>query len=259
MRRLTVRECKKLLDGASPDSLASLIALHAPDPRAGVRHAVNRARKRLDRHSALLSRWAELIAEENRLAETGAVAVGLDEVGRGALAGPVSVAAVVLRADRPLLGLDDSKRLTPAMRSEMASSIRSSCVCVAVVHTEAPVIDRLGMSEALRRGMAQAIGGLTVRPTMALVDGHPVGLSHIEERSFVGGDSRIACIAAASVVAKVERDALMCELDSRYPGYGFEINKGYGTPDHLAAISRLGTCSLHRRSFSGCEDAPRLF
>jgi len=182
---------------------------------------------------------------------------GVDEVGRGALAGPVTAAAVLLQRGADIPGLADSKTMTPRQRARVDAAIRESAAAVAVAHVPPDVIDALGIAEATRRAMLEALAALTVRPHAVVVDGLPVDLG-VESHAVVRGDSLIAAVAAASVVAKVSRDALMARLDLEFPGYGFAAHKGYGTPDHLAAIERLGPCEVHRRSFAPCSQS-RLF
>ncbi len=189
--------------------------------------------------------------------DPGCLVAGVDEVGRGALAGPVTAAAVLLDAGADIPGLADSKTLTPRQRARVDSVIRASAAAVAVAHVPPGVIDALGIAEATRRAMLEAVAALAVRPHAVVVDGLPVDLG-VESHAVVRGDSLVAAVAAASIVAKVARDGLMAELDHEFPGYGFATHKGYGTPDHLAAIERLGPCEIHRRSFAPCSQR-RLF
>ncbi|MBC7266363.1 MAG: ribonuclease HII [Coriobacteriia bacterium] len=182
---------------------------------------------------------------------------GIDEVGRGALAGPVTAAAVVLPHGVEIPGLADSKTIPPKRREQVAAAIRTVAVAISIAHVEPATIDSLGIAEATRQAMLRALAGLRPAPDIALVDGLPVDLS-IESRALVKGDSLVAVIAAASVVAKVERDRLMANLDEAHPGYGFAVHKGYGTPEHLDALERLGPCVAHRLSFAPCSQR-RLF
>lgn len=174
---------------------------------------------------------------------------GVDEAGRGPLAGPVVAAAVILPPDAVLPGLDDSKRLTPARREALAPLIRETAVawCVAVV--DVAEIDRLNIAQAAFEAMRQAVRGLAVPPEHLLVDGFPLPGAPCPQEGIVAGDRLSHSIAAASVLAKVERDRLMDDLAERYPGYGFEVHKGYPTPAHREALRRLGPSPVHRRSF----------
>lgn len=259
MHPRSVSECRELLHGASADDLPALIATFSADERAGVRTACEAARRRLARIHAEDERLRSLGALERTLRERGyRIVAGIDEVGRGALAGPLSVAAVVLPPDARIDGLDDSKRLSPERRETVAASVREQAVCWQVAHVTAAEIDALGMTRALRTAMTRALEILDPAADHVVVDGLAIGLG-LPETAVVGGDRKVAAIAAASVLAKVTRDSLMREFDVTYPGYGFAANKGYGTEDHVSAIARLGLTAIHRRSFAPCGDTPRLF
>lgn len=208
---------------------------------------------------AELSRLESLAALEDELRTRGCGAIaGLDEVGRGALAGPLTAAAVVLPPDVRIPGLDDSKRLTPERREQLAVVVRERAVAWAVGHVEPTVIDSAGMTWSVREAMRLAIEGLACRPDHVVVDGLGVGLG-LPETAVVGGDGKVAAIAAASIVAKVTRDGIMTELASRHPEYLFHENKGYATREHLDAISAHGLTPLHRRSFAPCGGTIPLF
>ena len=176
---------------------------------------------------------------------------GVDEAGRGPLAGPVAVAAVILDPSRPILGLGDSKALSEAKREALEPLIRERALAWHVELVSAAEIDRLNILRATLEGMARAVHALRPGADHALVDGNrlPPGLPCTAE-ALVKGDAREPAIMAASILAKVARDRLMCELDGRHPGYGFAIHKGYPTPAHLESLRRLGPCEQHRRSFA---------
>jgi ribonuclease HII len=179
------------------------------------------------------------------------VVAGVDEVGRGPLAGPVVAAVVALPAECLLEGADDSKRLTAARREEMAAVIVRSAVCVAVGAASAREIDRLNIRRATALAMQRAVVRLPVRPHHLLVDGLPVPeLGAETHTAVVGGDRLVHCISCASIVAKVVRDRLMARLAARYPQYRWERNKGYATPEHLEALVRFGPTPHHRLSFA---------
>jgi len=180
----------------------------------------------------------------------GAGVCGVDEVGRGPLAGPVVAAAVVLEPGARLVGLDDSKRLTAAAREVMAERVRAGSRSLAIAVVSARRIDAINIRQATFDAMRAAIRQLATAPSLVLVDGEAIPqLDHAQE-AVIGGDRRSLAIAAASVVAKVHRDALMCAFDARYPGYGFAANKGYATAEHLAALRTLGPSPIHRHSFA---------
>jgi ribonuclease HII len=186
------------------------------------------------------------------------ICAGLDEVGRGALAGPVTAAAVVLPRRPRIAGLNDSKALSPQAREEIAADIRSVSLGWAVAHVGASEIDSSGIVTAVRAAMRRALAQLAEEPEHVLVDGDRGGVSP-SETAVVRGDATVAAIAAASIVAKVARDTLMREMALLYPGYSFAENKGYGTSEHLDAIGRLGLSSEHRRSFAPCGGTQPLF
>ena len=196
--------------------------------------------------------------EQQRLAGAAACVIGVDEVGRGAVAGPLTVAAVALPLEPVILGLDDSKRLTPKRREELAAIIKSVALAIGVAHIEAAAIDRKGMTASLQQAMLDAIAACQVEPDLVLIDGNPIHI-HEKERCIVKGDSKVACIAAASIVAKVTRDALMVVADSEFCGYGFASNKGYASAGHIQAIRERGLCAIHRTSFCGNFLQQQLF
>lgn len=176
---------------------------------------------------------------------------GVDEAGRGPLAGPVVVAAVILDPARPIAGLADSKQLREARRLALDGEIRERALAFCVIEVDAATIDRLNILQATLVGMRDAVRGLAIAADEALIDGNrlPKDLP-CPARAIVDGDALIAEISAASILAKVHRDRLLVELDAVHPGYGFATHKGYPTPEHLAALQRLGPCPAHRRSFA---------
>jgi ribonuclease HII len=175
---------------------------------------------------------------------------GVDEAGRGPLAGPVTAAAVVLDLDCVPDGIHDSKLLTAERRAALAAEL-AACATVAVAHASVEEIDALNILAATERAMCRAVAALPLAPCHLLIDGNrvPQGLPCAAE-AVVGGDGRVLSIAAASIAAKVARDAIMVELAQQYPGYGWETNKGYGSKSHIAALQDLGVTPHHRRSFA---------
>jgi ribonuclease HII len=176
---------------------------------------------------------------------------GIDEVGRGPLAGPVVAAAVVLPRHADLAGVTDSKRLSPAQREACHGKILDCAVAVGIGCVEAGEIDCTNILAATFEAMVQAVGALVTTPDYLLIDGPYTLPLPVEQRGIPRGDQRSISIAAASIVAKVYRDRLMCDFHHRYPAYGFDQHKGYGTARHLDALRRLGPCPLHRLSFRG--------
>ena len=178
------------------------------------------------------------------------IVAGVDEAGRGPLAGPVVVAAVVLNPDRPIDGLDDSKKLNEKRREELFPLITERSLAWSVVAIEPAVIDRINILQATLLGMQQAVGQLLPPPSLALIDGNQAPQLDCTVRTIVQGDSLEPAISAASILAKVTRDRLMKKLHIDYPDYGFDRHKGYPTADHLARLARYGPCPIHRRSFA---------
>ena len=181
---------------------------------------------------------------------TGYVA-GVDEAGRGPLAGPVTVAAVILDPARPIDGLADSKQLSARRREALHALIIERAIAHAIVCVEAAEIDRINILNATLSGMARALELLALAPSLALIDGNRLPRSlPCPARAIIGGDASEPAISAASILAKVTRDRVLCGYETRWPGYGFAQHKGYPTPEHLDALARLGPCPEHRRSFA---------
>lgn len=183
---------------------------------------------------------------------------GCDEVGVGPLAGPVVAAAVVMPPEPLVDGVDDSKKLTPQRREALAREIEQAAVSVGIGIVEAPEVDRRNVLQATLEAMRRAVAALKPVPEYLLVDARTVPGVGVPQQAVVSGDAKSYVIAAASIVAKVRRDAIMRQLDEQYPQYGFARNKGYGTAEHLRALASYGPCPAHRRSFSPVRQL-RLF
>ena len=175
---------------------------------------------------------------------------GVDEAGRGPLAGPVVAAAVMLDELQPIKGLADSKTLSPRRRERLYDEIRAKALCCSVAEASAQEIDELNILQATLLAMRRAVEGLRLRPHRVLVDGNRLPVLAMPARAIVKGDAKVQAIAAASIVAKVHRDRLCLELHERYPQYGFAAHKGYPTAEHLQALRAHGACAEHRRSFA---------
>ena len=184
---------------------------------------------------------------------------GLDEAGRGPLAGPVVAAAVVLPPGTRIRGVDDSKRLEPERREELYEVIWARALGIGVGLVDAPTIDRVNILQATRRAMGIALGALGLEPELVLTDFVALDGLRCPQRNLVEGDRRSATVAAASIIAKVTRDRMMADADREYPAYGFGRHKGYATLEHLAALMMHGPCPLHRRTFSGVIVQQDLF
>jgi ribonuclease HII len=179
---------------------------------------------------------------------------GVDEVGRGPLAGAVVAACVVLNPRKPIRGLADSKQLTAAQRESLAEDIRSKAVAWSIASASVEEIDRINILQASLLAMQRALEALQAEPAQVLVDGLYCPVTRWPSRAVVQGDATVPSISAASIIAKVARDAAMCELHVQRPEYGFAHHKGYYTPEHLAALQRHGPCEFHRRSFSPVKE-----
>ena len=177
---------------------------------------------------------------------------GVDEAGRGPLAGPVVAAAVILDPNVIPVGIDDSKKLSAAKRSALAIAIKKAALHWHITAIDAAVIDQINILQATMKAMHDAVMAIPVAPQLILIDGNraPEFSLSAQVHTLIGGDARDASIAAASILAKTHRDALMCEFDVMFPGYGFAAHTGYGTPAHLSALAALGPCDIHRKSFA---------
>ena len=178
------------------------------------------------------------------------LACGVDEAGRGPLAGPVVAAAVILDPDQPIDGLNDSKKLSARHRETLAVEIRARALAWAVAEASVEEIDRLNILQATLLAMRRAVQGLRLKPVMVLVDGNRLPVLDVPAEAIVKGDARVQAISAASILAKVHRDRWCAQLHERYPQYGFAGHKGYGTAAHMAALRAHGACPEHRRTFA---------
>ncbi len=239
---------------SSPEERERLAAMLRHDPRSGARSLGARVDRRERARRTERDRLVRFFSRRERLLQSGVKFVaGVDEVGVGPLAGPLVAAAVIFRREvelDALSGLDDSKRLTRKVREALDLEINRQAAAVFVAEVSSADVDRLNPHRASLAAMKRAISGLGLRPGHVLVDARTIPGLDAPQTALVHGDSLDASIAAASIVAKVYRDAWMCRLDDRYPGYGFSRHMGYGTPEHFAALDRLGPCPAHRRSFA---------
>ena len=246
--KLSVAEVRKLVSETALTS--QLLAGLKRDPRSGVRGLHAAAQRRFERERSERFRLDSLLNFERVLWRQGITRIaGLDEAGMGPLAGPVVAAAVVFPPNVEIAGIDDSKRLDGPTREQLAESIRKSAsVGIGVVQVEE--IDDLNIYQAGLEAMRRALAALPEEPQHLLVDARTVPGIDLPQNPFQKGDGLNYSIAAASIMAKTHRDALMDALDHEYPGYGLARHKGYATPEHQEAIRRLGPCAIHRRSFS---------
>lgn len=182
--------------------------------------------------------------------DTPGLIAGVDEAGRGPLAGPVVAAAVILDERNPIRGLADSKVLTARKREQLYDEIRAKALCCSVAEASVEEIDQINILQATLLAMRRAVEGLRLKPSLVLVDGNRLPVLAVRAEAIVKGDSKVAAISAASILAKVTRDRWCAELDERYPQYGFAGHKGYGTAEHLQALQTHGACPQHRKTFS---------
>ena len=187
--------------------------------------------------------------------DAAGLVAGVDEAGRGPLAGPVVAAAVILDDQRPIKGLNDSKKLSAAVRARLYDEIRANALCCAVAEATVEEIDTLNILQATMLAMRRAVEGLRLKPVKVLVDGNRLPVLSVAAEAIVQGDALVQSISAASILAKVHRDRLCLALHEQHPQYGFDEHTGYGTPMHLAALKQHGACVHHRRSFAPVREA----
>ena len=245
-----IREEYGKLDRTSEKALRAFIEAYGRDERSGVQALVKKAGRDLDAIKAERERLYEMRRYERECEEKGYTLIcGIDEAGRGPLAGPVVAGAVILPKDCEILGLNDSKKLTEAKREALYDEICQKAAAWGVGVVGAARIDEINILQADYEAMCEAIGQLKVMPQILLNDAVKIPQVLIPQVSLVHGDAKSVSIAAASIIAKVTRDRLMKEYDDIYPEYGFAVHKGYGTAAHYAALKKYGPCVIHRRSF----------
>lgn len=244
---MNITEIKELLAGTpTAEQLATLAA----DERKGVQKLLAAYNKRLEKAAAEKERFTAMLKLESELyAEGCELIAGVDEAGRGPLAGPLVIAAVILPKDVFISGLNDSKQLSAAKRDMLYNEVMAKALDIEVNIVSVSNIDELNIYAATQQGMAQVLENLHCKPQAALIDAMPVKVPGMKIESVVHGDALSASIAAASIIAKVTRDRIMERLDLVYPAYGFAHNKGYGSGAHMQAVRELGATRWHRRSF----------
>ncbi|MFY9178096.1 MAG: ribonuclease HII [Caldicoprobacterales bacterium] len=248
--KLTVVEVKQLVSSSSMEQLNRLLELVKQDNRKGVRNLYKTILRQIEDEKNKLKKKQVLLQEENKLWAMGYGNVGgLDEAGRGPLAGPVVAACVVFGPGTYIDGIDDSKKLSPARREKLFSIIMEKAKAVGIGRVDAWEIDRLNILAATRLAMEQAVSECYPNIDFVLVDAMDLRLP-VPNTSLIKGDARSHSIAAASIIAKVTRDREMLEWHKKYPNYGFDSHKGYGTSSHIEAIREHGLCPIHRRTFT---------
>ncbi len=232
------------------DALQVFVSLNEDDARKSVQNLVRTAEKRIEALQNEILRTEQMKKYEKEYDSFG-ILCGIDEVGRGPLAGPVVAAAVVLPKDCSILYLNDSKKLSEKKREELYEIILRECVAYGIGMRDAARIDEINILQATYEAMRDAVAQLSVCPDVLLNDAVIIPGLPMKQVPIVKGDAKSVSIAAASIVAKVTRDRMMVEYEKQYPGYGFSSNKGYGAAAHIQALKDLGPTPLHRRSFIG--------
>lgn len=244
----SISSIKEVLKNTEIDKLQEFIDYYSADERAGVIALTERAKKQLNAYEAEVKRTYILQEFERKYSDYRFVC-GVDEVGRGPLAGPVVAGAVILPKDCDILYINDSKKLTAQKREELAEIIFEKAISAKTALVSPAVIDEINILQATYEAMRQAIASLEPQPDLLLNDAVKIPGLNMKQVPIIKGDAKSISIGAASIIAKVTRDAMMVEYDKIYPEYDFASNKGYGSPKHLAALKEIGPCPIHRKTF----------
>ena len=246
----SIREIQQEFSEADDGGRKLLYEQYADDPRAGVTALIAKYKKQEEKLAAEIARTEAMKLYENKYRDAAFIC-GIDEVGRGPLAGPVVAGAVILPKDSQILYLNDSKKLTEKRREELYEVIMREAVSVGIGIVSPARIDEINILQATYEAMREAVGKLSVEPDVLLNDAGTIPMipPHIVQVPIIKGDAKSVSIAAASIVAKVTRDRLMTAYEEVLPGYGFASNKGYGSAEHIAALKKYGPTPIHRRSF----------
>lgn len=245
---ISIGEIKQILNQSSFTDLPEVMKQYEADERAGVKNELKKAKARLQKYEQEKERTYALSEYERKYADYMHIC-GIDEVGRGPLAGPVVAGAVILPKDCDILYINDSKQLSEKKREELYDIIMEKAVAVSVGYASVERIDEINILQATYEAMRDAISKLPVSPDILLNDAVTIPQVAIPQIPIIKGDAKSISIGAASIIAKVTRDRLMVEYDSVFPEYGFASNKGYGSAAHIEAIKKNGPCPIHRRSF----------
>ena len=243
-----ISEIKRILETTSFNELPEKLSYFENDEREGVKKLIVRARKRLEDYEKELLRTEQMKQYEKEYGEYSYIC-GIDEVGRGPLAGPVVAAAVILPKDCNILYINDSKKLSEAKREELYEQIMEQAISVGIGIVSEERIDEINILQATYEAMREAVGKLSVTPNLLLNDAVTIPNLPMKQIPIIKGDAKSISIAAASIVAKVTRDRMMVEWDKIYPDYDFASNKGYGSKKHIEALKEFGPCKLHRKTF----------
>ncbi len=243
-----ISEIKEILQAASVSELPDFISTYENDPRSGTVSLVNKAKKRVAEYEKELARTEKMKEYEKKYSSFSYIC-GIDEVGRGPLAGPVVAGAVILPKDCDILYLNDSKQLSEKKREELYDVIMEKAVATGLGFVSPERIDEINILQATYEAMREAIGKLNPPPDILLNDAVNIPGVNIKQVPIIKGDAKSISIAAASIIAKVTRDRLMVQYDALYPEYGFASNKGYGARMHIDALRKFGPAPIHRKSF----------
>lgn len=244
----SIREIKEKLQAADYERLPDLFQAYEQDERSGVRMEVEKAKKRLAAYEKELVRIDGLKIYERKYAAYGSIC-GIDEAGRGPLAGPVVAGAVILPENCDILYINDSKKLSEKKREELYDVIMEKAAAVGIGYSTPERIDEINILQATYEAMREAVAGLSVQPGILLNDAVTIPQIPIKQVPIIKGDAKSISIGAASIIAKVTRDRLMVQYDSIFPEYGFASNKGYGAQIHIEALKKYGPCPIHRKTF----------
>lgn len=250
MEHLSIGEIKKKLSETGMEEIEKQLEEFRLDTRIGVKKLVTAFEKKFEVYQKELERLDTISFYEKQYYEKGfQMIAGIDEVGRGPLAGPVVAGAVILERGTKILGINDSKKISAAKREELYEKIKEKAIAYAIGVVSPKVIDEINILQATYEAMRRALKNLKVQPDFILADAVTIPEISIKQTGIIQGDAKSISIGAASILAKVERDKMMVEMDQLYPGYHFAKNKGYGSEEHIAAIKEKGICAIHRKSF----------
>lgn len=249
-KKQSISAIREIFAAASETELPALYLEYEEDSRAGVQNLIQKYQKQEEALKKERERTEQMKIYEHKYEDLGWIC-GIDEVGRGPLAGPVVAGAVILPRDSKILHLNDSKQLTAKKRGELYDVIMREAVAVGIGYASPARIDEINILQATYEAMREAISKLSVKPDVLLNDAVKIPQVDIRQVPIIKGDAKSVSIAAASIVAKVTRDRLMEEYDKVLPGYGFASNKGYGSAEHIAALKEIGPSPIHRQSFIG--------
>lgn len=246
----SISNIKEVFNNTAEDKMNIFVDNYKDDSRQGVVQLVKRAAKKIEYYNKEIDRTFKLTEFERKYPDYNFIC-GIDEVGRGPLAGPVVAGAVILPKDCDILYINDSKKLSAKKREELYEVIMEKAICAKTAVVSPKIIDEINILQATYEAMRQAISELAPQPDLLLNDAVNIPGVDIKQVSIIKGDAKSISIGAASIIAKVTRDAMMVEYDKLYPEYDFASNKGYGSAKHIEAIKKYGPCPIHRKSFIG--------